>query len=40
MINYIEKIPTADEYNNLTNSVGWGKRDNLIVEEAFKPVSK
>ena len=36
MINYIEKIPTADEFNYLTNSVDWGKRDNLIVEEALK----
>ena len=35
MIRYIEKIPTADEYNNLTNAVGWGKRDTLIVEEAL-----
>ena len=36
MIKYVEKIPTADEYNNLTNSVGWGKRENFIVEEALK----
>ena len=36
MIKYIEKNPTADEYNNLTNNVGWGKRDNKIIEEALK----
>lgn len=36
MIGYVEKTPTADEYNNLTNSVGWGKRENNIVEEALK----
>ena len=36
MIKYIEQNPTAQEYNNLTNSVGWGKRDNQIVEEALK----
>ena len=36
MINYIEKTPTTDEYNYLTNSVGWGIRDNKIVEEALK----
>ena len=36
MLKYIEKIPTPDEYNQLTNSVSWGKRDNLIVEEALK----
>ena len=35
-IKYIEKTPTAEEYNNLTESVGWGKRDNKIVEEALK----
>ena len=36
MIELIEKTPTVDEYNNLTNSVGWGKRENNIVEEALK----
>ena len=36
MVELIEKIPTSDEYNNLTDSVGWGKRENKIVEEAFK----
>ena len=36
MIEYIEKKPTADEFNNLTDSVGWGRRDNLIIEEALK----
>jgi len=36
MLKYIEKIPTPDEYNQLTNAVGWGERDNLIVEEALK----
>ena len=35
MIKYIEKIPSADEFNYLTNSVDWGIRDNLIVEEAL-----
>lgn len=32
---YIEKFPTVDEFNMLTEAVGWGKRDNKIVEEAF-----
>ena len=36
MIKLIEKIPTSDEYNYLTNSVDWGIRDNKIVEEALK----
>ena len=36
MIELVEKIPTADEYNNLTDSVGWGKRKNKIVEEALR----
>ena len=36
MIKYLEHTPTADEFNYLTNSVGWGVRDNYIVEEALK----
>lgn len=36
MIELIEKIPTADEYNYLTDFVGWGRRDNKIVEEALR----
>lgn len=34
-IKYINRIPTADEFNNLTEAVGWGRRDNKIVEEAL-----
>lgn len=34
-IKYIERIPTADEYNELTEAVGWGKREIGIVEEAL-----
>lgn len=34
-IKYIEKTPTATEFNMLTESVGWGIRDNNIVEEAL-----
>ena len=36
MIKYIEHIPSAEEFNYLTNSVGWGIRKNNIVEEAMK----
>lgn len=36
MIELIEKIPTVEEYNELNNSVGWGKRDTKIIEEAIK----
>ncbi len=36
MIELIEKIPTVKEYNNLTNAVYWGKRDEKIVKEALK----
>ncbi len=36
MIRYIEHIPSAEEFNYLTNSVGWGIRENNIVEEALK----
>ncbi len=32
---YIEKVPTTDEFNTLTEAVGWGTRDNKIVEEAL-----
>lgn len=35
-IKYIEKFPTADEFNSLTEAVGWGTRDENVVEEAFK----
>lgn len=35
-IKYIDKIPTADEFNQLTEAVGWGRRENVIVEEALK----
>ena len=36
MIKYIEQTPSADEFNNLTNSVGWGIREKNIIEEALK----
>ena len=35
-INYIEKTPIAAEFNMLTESVGWGTRENNIVEEALR----
>ncbi len=35
-VKYIDKIPTADEFNQLTEAVGWGRRENDIVEEALK----
>lgn len=34
-IKYINKLPTADEFNYLTEAVDWGRRNNLIVEEAL-----
>lgn len=34
-IKYINKLPTADEFNYLTEAVDWGRRDNKIVEEAL-----
>lgn len=36
MIQYIEATPTADEFNKLTDSVGWGNSDREIVEKALK----
>lgn len=35
-IKYINKAPTVDEFNQLTEAVGWGSRENVIVEEALK----
>lgn len=35
-LKYIEKTPTATDFNMLTESVGWGTRENNIVEEALK----
>lgn len=36
MIKYVETTPTADEFNTLTDSVGWGRADKIIVEKALK----
>ena len=36
MNKFIERIPTPEEFNMLTESVGWGKREDKIVEEALK----
>lgn len=33
---YSNKIPTASDYNDLTNNVDWGKRDEKIVEIALE----
>lgn len=35
-IKYISRIPEAMEYNRLTDSVGWGTRDEEIVQEALE----
>lgn len=35
MIEYKEKVPTTIEYNYLTNAVGWGIREDDIVEIAL-----
>ena len=32
---YINKTPTPDEFNNLTEEVGWGRRDSKIVQDAL-----
>ncbi len=36
MIKFVENVPTIDEYNYLTNTVGWGSRDTAIVDKALK----
>src|SRR5574344_2550073 len=33
---YINRTPTPNEFNDLTEAVNWGRRDNKIVEEALK----
>ena len=35
-IKYINKTPTVNEFNQLTEAVGWGRREKDIVEEALK----
>ncbi|MBQ9266977.1 MAG: GNAT family N-acetyltransferase [Clostridia bacterium] len=36
MIEYVNKIPSVEEYNYLNERVGWGKRDEDIVKEAME----
>ena len=36
MLELIEKVPSVEEYNNLTNTVYWGRRDEKVVKEALK----
>lgn len=36
MIKYIMHTPSAEEFNYLTDSVGWGIRENSIVETALE----
>lgn len=36
MIKYIMHTPSAEEFNYLTDSVGWGIRGNSVVETALK----
>ena len=35
-VKYINKTPTVDDFNQLTEAVGWGRRENAIVEEALR----
>ena len=36
MIRYLEHTPSAEEFNYLTNSGGWGIRKNNIIDEALR----
>lgn len=36
MIKYIMHTPSAEEFNYLTDSVGWGIRENSVVETALE----
>lgn len=35
-IKYINKMPAVEEINELTDSVGWGRREIKILEEAIR----
>ena len=35
-IKYIERFSTTEEYNMLSEAVGWGSKKESIIEEAFK----
>ena len=35
-VKYINKAPTVDEFNQLTEVVGWRRRENVIAEEALR----
>lgn len=35
-LKYVPRFPSANEYNMLTEAVGWGKRKESIIEEALK----
>ena len=35
-VNYKERIPSVEEFNMLTELVGWGTGKNNIIEEALK----
>ena len=34
-IKFLARMATVDEYNYLTEAVGWGKRDDNVVKEAL-----
>lgn len=36
MLQYVKAIPTPDEFNELYDSVGWGRNNKTIVEKALK----
>lgn len=38
-IQYLQKIPTVEEYNYLTEAVGWGTEPDAVVENALKHTS-
>ena len=35
MIDYVEKVPTPEEFNFLYESVGWGRIDKNIIDIAI-----
>ena len=35
-LKFVKKFPTPAEYNMLTDAVGWGTREESIIEEALR----
>ena len=36
MIKFVKSIPSAEEFNKISDSVGWGCNDKIIIEKALE----